>query len=320
MMAPVDMQGIPLQLAGGMPPQAIPPQMQSPQVPPSMGMPSEGAQQRGGLPGGAPFAPGNVPSAQNPLLQTMGAEPPRAAPNIYEKAYPQLNAGIQNKLDKMSLANPSSVQKMQYLDNIKHTIKGIDPDVITAYGGAAGAAKYKTDQSKIAMGGHSKDFANWQQFAQTQAPILAGQIRQFYGDSIQPAMQRMIEDTFNTDSLMRNPEGSIKKMQEILRIINTEGQTYAKPVGELRSNAQTGGGFGARWDKSLGKRENEIEEMQNKPTKKGKSDNSLKENAPAKKAAIKKAITEEDIKKGMLETGYKRDEVIDMLERYGEVM
>jgi hypothetical protein len=259
-MNPVDMQGQPFQQ---MPPQ----QMASQEMPQFPHAP---------MAGGIPFAAQRESSgAGMPQMMNRAGQPqemnagmpqlPKAnqtQKTMYQQAYPQLDAAIQNKLDKAILANPQAATKLQFLANIKETISGIDPSVIKMYSGAAGRTKLATDEARAAAGSYIPEYAAFKEFEDTQAVILASQIRQFYGDSIQPKKEQQIMETFAKENIRKNPEVAMRKMAELIRIVDSEGKTYAKPVAGLIDEAKNVG-FGKKWDAVLTKHKDEKEKIQN---------------------------------------------------------
>jgi len=236
-----------------------------PQQPAQMPMPQGGA--RGApMQGGIPFARSpqgeNAPAAQNFAPQEQINQAAQQQKTMYQKAYPQLMDAIQNKLEKAQLANPAAAQKLQYLTNIKETIAGINPDVVKAYGGIDGRAKLRRDKGLSALGIAPPEYDEYVEFVENQAVILASQIRQFYGDSIQPKKEEQIMETFSSENIYKNPEAALRKMAELIRIVESEGMTYAKPVGSLIHEANNLG-FGKKWDGILSKHKEEKERKQN---------------------------------------------------------
>ncbi len=113
-----------------------------------------------------------------------------------------------------------------FATNIEKTIDQINPDALTQYGGLQGKLELYGNQGKAALNiPTSKEYQEYQK-SLTAAQILAHQIGQFYGTSIQPEMVERLENLANPSSWTTNPQLSKEKFQELKQILNNEIGTY----------------------------------------------------------------------------------------------
>ena len=77
------------------------------------------------------------------------------------------------------------------------------------------------------------------------AELLAKQVRQFYGDSIQPSMQARIEEMINPASWANNPKIAKQNFDTVTSILKKETGTYRgalKSTKEFESQAGSASG------------------------------------------------------------------------------
>ena len=126
-------------------------------------------------------------------------------------------------------SDTSSRQKALYAQNIDKTIASINPDSLFQYSGVTGSVNKAKEGALGMFGMQSEDYANYVQSKQA-ADLLAHQVRQFYGDSIQPAMTKRIEQMTNPESITKDPKLARKAYDEVISILQKETQTYQQSL------------------------------------------------------------------------------------------
>jgi hypothetical protein len=126
---------------------------------------------------------------------------------------------FQSEINKVA-TDTNQRNKLIAANQIEQTIKNLDIDALTAYSGVFGNAQLKKDEIKAGLSGASPEYQAYTQ-ARTQAELLAKQIRQFYGDSIQPTAVKQIKALTNPNSWAVSPE---QAKQNYLAFVQTLGQ------------------------------------------------------------------------------------------------
>lgn len=111
--------------------------------------------------------------------------------------------------------------------NIDKTIKSINPSSLTQYSGIGGAIQFHADKAK-ALSNPKSAPARYVEYkkAETNAQLLAHQVRQFYGDSIQPAMLESLGKMTNPSTWDQSPQVALELYKSFINILKTEGETY----------------------------------------------------------------------------------------------
>ena len=109
--------------------------------------------------------------------------------------------------------------------NIEKTMSFIDPDALTKYGGLEGTLEKGAESIKSAFGKESPDYDNYVKSANA-VKILVKQVRQFYGDSIQPSMQANLEFLANPSNWKTNPKLAKDLWNQFSQVLTNETQTY----------------------------------------------------------------------------------------------
>jgi len=124
-----------------------------------------------------------------------------------------------------STTDSDARKRARFAANIDKSYAQIDPQALSQYAGLLGSLE-KTGQAGLAsVGKESKNYDNYQK-SLTAANLLASQIRQFYGDSIQPAMIARLELLTNPASWKNNPNLALQNFYQIKNLLNKEMQTY----------------------------------------------------------------------------------------------
>lgn len=158
----------------------------------------------------------NAPQLQQ-MPQRQGPESAQEASNAY---------GL---LRQKGISDSSARQKNLYATNIEKTLERIDPDDLTRYAGAAGGLAKLGNEMAAPFGKETKDFRNFVK-ASRDAELLAHQVRQFYGDSIQPSMIARLEKLTNPSYWGSNPELAKELFNETKIILGKELDTYRQAM------------------------------------------------------------------------------------------
>lgn len=145
-----------------------------------------------------------------------------------------------------------SRKRSLFASNIDKTLDQINVEHLTQYAGLKGGLSKLAEEGKAPLGKESQNYRNYQK-SLSAAELLAKQIRQFYGDSIQPAMQARIEEMVNPASWLNNPTLAKQNFNTVKNILEKETSTYrgalkstrefeGQPKGNrLKFNPSTGG-------------------------------------------------------------------------------
>lgn len=128
------------------------------------------------------------------------------------------------KLQK-DTSDSSARQKTLYASNIDKTLGNINVDDLVRYGGIGGAISKGIEQGKASIGMESKEYDAFEK-SLVAADTLAKQVRQFYGDSIQPSMLGKLEMLVNPASWKNNPKIAKQNFETIKNILQQETGTY----------------------------------------------------------------------------------------------
>ena len=116
-------------------------------------------------------------------------------------------------------------KKLLYATNLDKTLNNINVDNLTQFSGVAGGIVKKMQQGKSLSGYEEKSYEDYQK-ALTGAKLLAKQVRQFYGDSITPAIQEQLSELTNPESWSLNPKLAKAKFNQFKSILESETKTY----------------------------------------------------------------------------------------------
>jgi len=131
---------------------------------------------------------------------------------------------VDNKILKTNTDAQSRIKNI-YATNIEKTVDNIHVDDLVRYGGLAGGVAKKIEQGKALVGKESEDYKKFQE-NMTAVEFLASQIRQFYGDSVQPEKLRELKELANPATWVNNPEVAKRKYNKAVSILKQELKTY----------------------------------------------------------------------------------------------
>lgn len=143
----------------------------------------------------------------------------------------------QYALTKQKIATDADTRKKTlFASNIDKTIDSIDTKDLTQFAGLNGAIKLKQEELKAATkpGTESEEYKRYLESA-NKAQLLAKQVRQFYGDSIQPAMLQQLQKLSNPATWRTNPEIATRLFNSFTGLLKQETGTYR---GALKSKGE----------------------------------------------------------------------------------
>jgi len=138
----------------------------------------------------------------------------------------------QYQLQRQKTATDADTRKkVLYATNIDKTIQRINPEDLTKFGGITGQIELKKQEALSAANEPtSKDFENYKK-AESNAKLLAKQVRQFYGDSIQPTVLAKLEALTNPTTWKNNPKIASQIYKSFVETLKTETDTYKSALG-----------------------------------------------------------------------------------------
>lgn len=157
--------------------------------------------------------------------------------NRTKQITPEMQKNLSNelalKIQKES-SDTSARNKALYASNIDKTLKQINVEDLTQYAGLKGGLTRKFEEGLAPVGKESQNYRNYQK-SLINAQLLAKQIRQFYGDSIQPAMIERIEHMTNPAVWLNNPTIAKQNFESLKNTLQKETATYR---GALKSTKE----------------------------------------------------------------------------------
>lgn len=114
-------------------------------------------------------------------------------------------------------------QKLAFATNIEKTLGNMPEQAILSY--SERPDRLIKDYKLSLQGKVTPDYSKYLTYV-TNAKILAGQIRQFYGDSITPAGMKRLEELSNPISWRTNPKAALTKFRALKNTLGREIQTY----------------------------------------------------------------------------------------------
>jgi hypothetical protein len=116
-------------------------------------------------------------------------------------------------------------QKLNVATNIDKTIDSVDPKILSKPAGIKGSLWLKKQESLAPLGKESEEYRKYKENL-SKVNLLAKQVRQFYGESIQPIMAEKIEKMTNPASWASNPEIAMREYNAFTDLLKKETDTY----------------------------------------------------------------------------------------------
>lgn len=142
-------------------------------------------------------------------------------------------SGLELKRQK-DISDVDSRKRALFASNIDKTLDSINVSDLTQFAGAKGALKKSLEEARAPFGKESQAYRDYQN-SLTAAKLLKKQVRQFYGDSITPEMQKTIEELTQPATWKNNPELAKQNFNAVKSILQKETSTYR---GALKSTKE----------------------------------------------------------------------------------
>ena len=205
--------------------------------------------------------------------------------------------------------------KIPYAKNVKITMDSIKPESLVQYSGPQGQGKFMIDSLKAAMGNPPPEYMEYQK-ALTSAKTLSKQLRQFWGDSIQPSATDKIDQLTNPSHWSKNPEVALQQFNQLKQITDQELETFNKagtsPL-KLDYDKATDSFFSTPKDQSA-----KAEEQMGAPPPEGEDDDQVLAVYGPELLKINPKYTRDNIKHTAKERGILVGQVIDQLMARGK--
>lgn len=196
------------------------------------------------MPTGAQWgAPGQMQQPQMPGAGNMSNAISQALNQ--NQQIPQAPGSSQELADQYALFRQKSVSDVDtrkrnlFATNIEKTLNNINVDDLTQYAGVKGGLEMKKQQGLAAVGKQSPAYDKFQN-SLTAADFLASQVRQFYGESIQPEMRQKLEALTNPGTWTNNPKLAAQLFNQTKNILGQEMQTYRDALKSPRAYQDVG--------------------------------------------------------------------------------
>jgi hypothetical protein len=145
--------------------------------------------------------------AKNNLAQSYGALNQDGTVDMSKFDAKGLNAynNVQNMIIKMTVP-ANQINRFNAANALEKTLAGMDPAEVARlykkYSGAGGILRYKQQRAASALGQQvDPDFTKYNNLMQS-AELGSGQVRTFYGDSIQPEMMEKLTNMLNPSATL----------------------------------------------------------------------------------------------------------------------
>ena len=132
-------------------------------------------------------------------------------------------------LRQKSSSDTDTRKRNLFATNIEKTLDMIDPESLTQYSGLAGTGKKGLNQLLASVGKESKSYDEYLK-SKVAADTLAKQVRQFYGDSIQPQMEEKLNRLTDPSFWASNPKLAKQNFLVFKDILSREMKTYREAV------------------------------------------------------------------------------------------
>lgn len=203
-------------------------------------------QQNGTMnPQGVPSSAPNLNQQQLPLSQSQTQRlqqlfPQNGQPPTFNQALgansSQQNAQNSNALQQVSAlqaqkgtTDPVARQKNLFAANIEKTLGMVNPQDLTQYAGISGQGELTGQKLLAGLNKESPAYDNYLKSSQA-ADLLAHQVRQFYGDSIQPSMMENLQKLTDPSEWSNNPKLATQLFNQTKTILQNEMGTYRQAM------------------------------------------------------------------------------------------
>jgi len=137
---------------------------------------------------------------------------------------PDVAEAYQREIAKKT-STTQAQNKFLSAQNIDKAFDMLDKDALVQYSGIEGMGKWLKDQSMSTAGKTPEQLKKFQTAVST-ASALADQLRQFWGDSIQPQAMERIRHLTNPSAWYKNPDVALAQLNQLQKLLESETSTY----------------------------------------------------------------------------------------------
>lgn len=137
---------------------------------------------------------------------------------------PEEQTAYERAINKLT-SDAKTRTTLNYVTNLDKTRQSINPDDLVRYSGLKGTGNWLRDSFQSAMGNTSPEYQAHQD-AMTASNLMIDQMRQFYGDSIQPAAMDRLKHLANPSTWYKDPKVAKQQWEQLNKILDNETQTY----------------------------------------------------------------------------------------------
>lgn len=145
-----------------------------------------------------------------------------------QRISPEKQQDLTGRFDLKKLkdtTDPKTRERVLFASNMEKTIQNINPDDLTHYSGPEGRVKLLRDATKSSVGNSTPEYKAYKK-SMKAAKLLSKQVRQFYGDSIQPSVGEQLDLLTNPSTWSEHPEVAKELYNTFVGILNQEADTY----------------------------------------------------------------------------------------------
>ncbi len=136
----------------------------------------------------------------------------------------------QNQLAIQKLVSDSQTRsRTLFASNIEKAFNSTKPDDLVKFSGPSGQLKLKSEQAKDLVGQSSEEYKKYKE-ALVASELEAKEIRQFFGSSITPEIDKQLRKLTNPTSWSTSPEVAKREIQQTRNIIRKQLKTYQEAL------------------------------------------------------------------------------------------
>lgn len=139
---------------------------------------------------------------------------------------PEERTAYERKIAKET-GDEDARKRMRFAENLDITRQSINPENLTRYSGPQGTLKLMGEHVKSFRGNPSQEYLDYNT-AVNSASLMSKQMRQFYGESIQPTATEKLDALANPSTWYKNPKVAQAQWDSLNKILDQETETYRK--------------------------------------------------------------------------------------------
>lgn len=178
-----------------------------------------------------PGMPPNVLNASQSSSQTPQQGVPTAYGNVSPSDIGAVTNATQNAFMKTAFT-PQQIQQMTYENSAENMLKQALPDLpeVTKFAGLAGHANMTADKYASAFGlKNDPSYSKFVNFSQTQAPIIANELRRAFGGQATDTEREIMDNLANPVYWNKSPQIAMGQMQTLFNTLKANAQAITQP-------------------------------------------------------------------------------------------